>query len=190
MKKIIVGLTGASGSIFFKKLIEELVINEQEIYVIATSNGEKVFEFEIKQNFNSYIQSLNYEHLHLCDINDMFNKIASGSFFIDGMVILPSSMGTIGRIASGTSDNLLIRSGDVQLKEKRKLIIAFREAPLSGIHLNNMLTLANAGAIIYPTVPAFYLFPKSIDDIISQVIGRILNYLDIDSNLTKNWNGN
>lgn len=96
----------------------------------------------------------------------MFSKVASGSFYIDGMVILPCSMGTIGRIANGTSDNLLILACDVQLKEKRKVIIAFREAPLSAIHLNNMLTLANTGAILYPTVPAFYTFPNTIDDII------------------------
>lgn len=89
----------------------------------------------------------------------------------------------------GTSDNLLIRACDVQLKEKRKVIIAFREAPLSAIHLNNMLTLANTGAILYPTVPAFYTFPNTIDDIINQVVGRIISYFDIDSSLTKRWIG-
>lgn len=189
MKKIIVGLTGATGAIFFKKLIETLILDNTEIYIVATNTGEQVFEYEIKNTFKQYIESLNYQHLHLCPIDDMFNKIASGSFHVDGMVILPCSMGTIGKIANGTSDQLLIRACDVQLKEKRKVLIAFREAPLSSIHLNNLLTLQQAGATIFPLVPSFYHHPQTIEDIINQIVFRILSYFDILTEQKIIWNG-
>ncbi len=189
MKKFIVGLTGASGTIYFKRLIETLKFIKCELYVVATQTGEEVFEFELKQNFKTYLQSLNYKYLHLCKIDDMFHKIASGSFQVDGMIILPCSMGTIGKIAHGTSDHLLIRACDVQLKEQKKTLIAFREAPLSLIHLNNLTLLKQAGAIIYPLVPAFYHHPKSLDEIISQIIGRILSYFDIEIDEHIKWQG-
>ncbi|QVK17935.1 UbiX family flavin prenyltransferase [Mycoplasmatota bacterium] len=189
MKKIIIGLTGATGSVFFKKLLEILILEKCEIYVVATKTGEEVFEYEIKNDFKKYIESLNYQHLHLCPINDMFNKIASGSFQVDGMIILPCSMGTIGKIANGTSDHLLIRACDVQLKEKRKVLIAFREAPLSSIHLNNLLTLQQAGAIIFPLVPAFYHHPKDLDEVINQIVFRILSYFDVSTEDKIVWEG-
>jgi len=189
MKKIIVGLTGATGSIFFKKMIEALILQQCEIHIVATPTGEDVFKFEIEENFEHYISTLNYSYIHLCNINDMFNKIASGSFQVDGMIIIPCSMGTIGRIANGTSDNLLIRASDVQLKEKGKLLIAFREAPLSFIHLKNLTTLQLAGAIIFPLVPAFYHHPESLDQIIGQMIYRMLSYFDIYGKGNIEWKG-
>lgn len=188
MKRIILGLTGASGSKFFKNILEKLISENVEIFLVATENGEKVFEYEVKQNFHQYIKELNYKQLYLCPINDMFNKIASGSFKTDGMIIVPCSMGTIGKIANGTSDNLLIRACDVQLKEKRTVLLAFRETPLSSIHLNNLLTISQTTAIVYPLVPAFYTFPQSIDDMVKQITSRILTYYDFTDNEFE-WRG-
>ncbi len=189
MKRIIVGLTGASGSILFKKTIEALVFKKIEIYLIATSNGEKVFEYELGISFKQYIRDLNYKFLQLCEIDDMFSKVASGSFHVDGMIVLPCSMGTIGKIANGTSDNLLIRACDVQIKEKTRVLLGFRETPLSSIHLNNLLTLSQAGVIIFPTVAAFYHHPQSIDDITNQIVTRVLSYFEISLDTKIEWKG-
>lgn len=189
MKRIILGLTGASGSVFFKYILEKLIKENVEIHLLATENGEKVFEYELKHNLNQYIKSLNYKHIFICQINDMFNKIASGSFQTDGMIITPCSMGTIGKIAHGTSDNLLIRACDVQLKEKRPVLLAFREAPLSSIHLNNLLTLSHTSAIIYPLVPAFYTFPQTMDDMVNQITSRILSYFNLTDPYVYEWQG-
>ena len=119
----------------------------------------------------------------------MFSSIASGSFKTDGMVIVPCSMGTLSKISSGTSDNLLTRAADVMIKEKRKLILIPRETPLSSIHLKNMLFLSNLNVMIIPPMPAFYEKPKTIEDIVNITVGRILASLNVDSDLYHEWGG-
>ena len=136
MKKVIIGLTGASGSIYFKKTIEILSSRDYFIHVIASDNGKKVFEYELEENFEEFITK--FDNVKLEQNQNMFSQTASGSFPIDGMMIIPCSMGTVGKIANGSSDSLLIRAADVCIKEQKKLVIAFREAPLSLVHLNNL----------------------------------------------------
>ncbi len=192
MKKYIIGITGASGSIYAVRLVEELIKRNCEIYLVATDNGKKVFEYELKYQFNDWVDNLNSKNnrIKICNINDMFFSIASGSFKTDGMIILPCSMATIAKLAAGIADNLLIRAGDVMLKEKRKLILVPRETPLSTIHLKNMLTLSELNVTIIPPMPAFYNHPNSIEDIVNGTVGRILESLEIDNNLYYKWKGN
>lgn len=192
MGKYIVGITGASGSIYGVRLIEELVKKDNEIYLVITDNGRKVLEYEMEINFEKWLQNINNNKgkLQLCLVDDMFSCIASGSFKTDGMVIVPCSMGTLSKISNGTSDNLLIRAADVMIKEKRKLILIPRETPLSSIHLKNMLFLSNLNVMIIPPMPAFYQRPKTIEDIVNITVGRILTSLDVESDLYHEWSGN
>lgn len=192
MSRYIVGITGASGSIYAVRLIEELIKLDHEIFLVATNNGKKVLEYELEINFEEWIAevSAGIGNLVLCDANDMFSSIASGSFKTEGMIIVPCSMGTLSKISNGITDNLLIRAADVMIKEKRKLIIVPRETPLSPIHLQNMLLLSNLNVTIIPPMPAFYTRPKNIDDIINGTVGRLLESLGINNDLYLQWKGN
>lgn len=192
MSRYIVGITGASGSIYAVRLIEELIKLDNEIFLVATSNGKKVLEYELEINFEEWIVEVNkgMGTLVLCDANDMFSPIASGSFKTEGMIIVPCSMGTLSKISNGITDNLLIRAADVMIKEKRKLIIVPRETPLSPIHLQNMLLLSNLNVTIIPPMPAFYTRPKTLDDVINGTVGRLLESLGINNDLYLQWKGN
>lgn len=192
MGRYVVGITGASGSIYGIRLIEELIEKNNEVYLVITGNGRKVLEYEVEINFEEWFENTNKgkEKLKLCDIEDMFASIASGSFKTDGMVIVPCSMGTLSKISSGAADNLLTRAADVMIKEKRKLILIPRETPLSSIHLQNMLFLSNLNVMIIPPMPAFYQKPKTIEDIVNITVGRILTSLDVDSDLNHEWGVN
>ena len=192
MGKYIVGITGASGSIYGVRLIEELIKQDNEIFLVITDNGRKVLEYEVEIDFQKWFENINENKtkLKLCAIDDMFSCIASGSFKTDGMIIVPCSMGTLSKISSGSSDNLLIRAADVMIKEKRKLILIPRETPLSSIHLKNMLFLSDLNVSIIPPMPAFYQKPKTIEDIINTTVGRILASLNVESNLYHEWSGN
>lgn len=192
MGRYIVGITGASGSIIGVRLIEELLKRDNEVYLVITVSGRKVLEYEVEINFQEWFENVNKNKgtLKLCNIEDMFSPIASGSFKTDGMVIVPCSMGTLSKISNGTSDNLLTRAADVMIKEKRKLILIPRETPLSSIHLQNMLFLSNLNVHIIPPMPAFYQKPKTIQDIVDTTVGRILSSLNLDSDLYIEWNGN
>ena len=191
MKRFVIGITGASGSILAKRLIENLIANGCEVHIIATNSGEKVFEYEIGESILSFIeqQTLTTPNLYYHDNKNLFASIASGSFISDGMVILPCSMGTLAKMAHGISDNLLTRAADVTLKEKRPLLVMPRETPLSRIHLQNMLTLHDSGARIIPPVPAFYHQPSTLDDVINQIVGRVLFTLGIENNSHHVWQG-
>ncbi|WP_432408465.1 UbiX family flavin prenyltransferase [Wukongibacter sp. M2B1] len=191
MARFIVGITGASGSIYGARLTEELLKQKDEVYLIITDNGRRVLEFELDINFQSWLDRLNrlYGGLNLCDIKDMFSSVASGSFRTEGMVIAPCSMGSLAKISNGVTDNLLIRAADVIIKEKRKLILVPRETPFSSIHLRNMLVLSDLGATILPPMPAFYNKPKAIDEIVDNTVGRVLTSLRVDNTLYKEWDG-
>ena len=192
MARYVVGITGASGSIYGVRLIEELVKRENEVYLVITDNGKKVLEYEVEINFEQWLENIDKSkgRLKLCGIDDMFSSIASGSFKTEGMIIVPCSMGTLSKISNGIADNLLVRAADVMIKEKRKLILIPRESPLSSIHLQNMLFLSNLNVMIMPPMPAFYQKPKSIEDIINTTVGRILAVLNIDSDLYHEWGEN
>ncbi|HAX74138.1 MAG TPA: aromatic acid decarboxylase [Firmicutes bacterium] len=189
MKKMVVGLTGASGSIYAKRLVEELISKGYFVHLITTTMGEKVFEYELECSLKAWVQSLNQFHQHLkVEHNDnLFSNVASGSYRFDAMIVLPCSMGTLAKMSAGISDTLLIRCADVCLKEKRRLIIVPRETPYNSIHLENMLKLSNLGVTILPATPGFYHRPTSFDQVVDFVIGKILDHLDIQNNLFDKW---
>lgn len=183
--KIAIGISGASGAIYAKRLIEYLH-NKHELYVTASKYAIEIFKNELDEDFFDFIASKSAKYF---DNNDMHASIASGSFKLDVCIIVPCSMKTLSAIANGYADSLIVRCTDVTLKENRKLIVVPRETPLSQIHLANMLTLSKAGALIVPPNPAFYNHPESIDDIADFIVGRILDLLDIKNSLYKKWAG-
>jgi 4-hydroxy-3-polyprenylbenzoate decarboxylase len=194
--RILVAVTGASGSIYAERLVEALTSTVDRVYVIATETGKKVVAHELAGNKEGFSLSaiLNREARPLSDKirvfanDDLFSPVASGSSAPTGMVVVPCSMGTLGRIAGGMSTNLIERAADVMLKESKPLVICPRETPLNRIHLTNMIHLVDAGAKILPPVPAFYNKPKTIDDLVNFVVGRILAALNIESELMTRWN--
>lgn len=191
MKRYVVGITGASGSIYGVRLIEELLKDDCEVFLIVSENGKKVLEYENDFIFEKWLEELNKSigKLVLCDINDMFSPIASGTFKTEGMVIAPCSMGTLSKISNGITDNLLIRVADVMIKEKRKLVLVPRETPLNSIHLRNMLELSNLNVTILPPMPAFYHKPKTLNELINITVGRMLTSLSVDNELNRQWSG-
>ena len=164
MKKIVVGITGASGSIYAKRMIEVLVEQGILVHVIATDTGKKVFNYELSLNLESWITEMQqqYSNVKLEDNHNLFAGVASGSYGFDAVIILPCSMGTMAEISHGLSSNLLCRAADVALKESRPLIIVPRETPLNTIHLENMCRLSKVGATIIPAMPGFYHHPQTI----------------------------
>ena len=190
MGKYIVGITGASGSVYGANVVEEILKSGHEVYLVVTDYGIKVFEYELEYSFDYWLAKLKEKYpIEKMDIEDMFAPIASGSFETDGMVIAPCSMGTLSKIACGTSDNLMIRAADVMLKEKRRLVLVPRETPLNSIHLRNMLTLSDMGVMIVPPMPAFYNKQETLEEIITGSVGRILKSLEIKNDLYKQWSG-
>ncbi len=189
MKKIVIGITGASGSIYAKRLIEVLVQQGIWVHVIATEKGRQVFRYELSLDLATWITELNitYPNVKLENHQNLFAGVASGSHGFDAVVILPCSMGTLAEISHGLSRNLLTRAADVALKEGRKLIIVPRETPFNTIHLENMTRLSKVGAAIIPAMPGFYHHPKTMDDLVNFVVGKILSYLNIDHHLFKSW---
>ncbi len=172
MKKIVVAVTGASGSIYAKRLMEYLDKTENCQYdAVMSKNATDVWKWELGEE--PQIQGKCYAN------NDYFAPFASGSSRYDAMVIVPASMGTLGRIASGISDNLITRAADVFLKERRKIIAVFRETPLNSIHLENLLKLSRSGMRIFPASPSFYHHPKSVEEAVDTVIFRVLDHLEI-----------
>ena len=178
-RKIVLAITGASGSIYSNKLLERLHGLEaplKEVAVIFSETGREIWESEIGSEFHNEGSAKEYD-------NSKFNApFASGSSKYDTMIICPASMGTTGRIANGTSDDLIARTADVMLKERRRLIIVPRESPFNLIHINNMKLLTLAGAIICPASPSFYSNPKTIDDLVMTVVDRIIDLAGFDSN--------
>lgn len=191
MRKIVVGITGASGSIYAKRLIEELVKKDTYINVIATEKGKQVFKYELSMDLDKWIKDIkkDYEKITLENNDNLFSGVASGSNKYDAVIILPCSMGTLAEISYGLAKNLLNRTADVALKEGRKLVIVPRETPFNTIHLENMCRLSKMGASIIPAMPGFYHHPKTIDDIVDFLIGKILDYLNIENNMFKKWEG-
>lgn len=188
MARYIVGITGASGSIYAVRLLEELLRQGHDVHLVLTVNGLKVLNYEMSYGDDGLTRLKSFgENLFIHDTNDLFAPIASGSFKTDGMIVIPCSMSTLGEISHGVSKGLLGRAADVCIKEKRKLVIVPRETPLSSIHLKNMLSLSEAGVTILPAMPAFYHHPENIYDIVDFVVGKVFDCFGIDNKLFTRW---
>ena len=183
---IIVGISGASGATIAKATVDELLHREIPTVAVCSNGGKLVWQDELDVSFNQTLSEWQeFPMFNYYPINDLRAPIASGTFPAAGMVIVPCSMNSLASIAHGISNNLLLRSADVCLKENRNLTIVPRETPLHSIHLENMLTLSRMGVTILPPEPAFYLKPASIDDIVKFVVSRIFVSLQIDSELNQ-----
>ncbi len=187
MKKqnLTIAITGASGAGYARRLLRTIPPAKYDIYLVSSRAGKLVYEMETEVALSDDLPP----GVRVFDESDFTAPIASGSFPCAGMVIVPCTMGTLGAIAAGLSQNLIHRAADVCLKERRPLILVPRETPLNRLHLANMLKAAEAGAIILPAMPGFYQKPGSIQDIIDFVVARILDQLGIEHNLVKPWTG-
>jgi 4-hydroxy-3-polyprenylbenzoate decarboxylase len=197
MQHLLVAMTGASGSIYGLRLTQEVLRTGCRVSLLLSEPGRQVLNHEtgldwspdqterqrqVRDHFAS-------ERIDCLDNGNFFAAVASGSNPADAMVIVPCSMGTVGRVAAGLSETLLERAADVMLKERRPLLLVPRETPLSVIHLENLLRLARAGAVLIPAMPAFYHAPQSLDDLVDFVVGKILDQLGIRHALFKRWEG-
>ena len=178
--KIVVAATGASGAIYTQRLLDNLT--GHEVHFILTKHAREVAELELSGGLKVPAGVTNYD-----ENGSMFVPFVSGSSKFDAMVVIPASMGTIGRVASGVSDSTVVRAADVFLKERRKLIFVPREAPYNLIHLRNMATLTEAGATIIPASPSFYTKPQTILELVDTIVARVLDHLDIEHQLVKRW---
>lgn len=183
--KIVVGISGGSGSIYAVSLLKGLKELNIETHLAVSTMGEHVTKHECGIELDELKSMATYYH----DNSDFFSPIASGSFKVDGMVVVPCSMKTLSGIANGYSDSLITRACDVTIKEQRKLILVPRETPLSTIHLENMLKLSKMGVTIFPPSPGFYNHPETIEDIVLHMTGRIIDMLGVENNLVNRWNG-
>ncbi|MCX8052743.1 MAG: UbiX family flavin prenyltransferase [Armatimonadetes bacterium] len=187
-RRIMVAITGASGMLYARRLLEILPQVYDRIYLVASDNALDIMRDELGvERLVEMAPSGDRSKFSLFSSTDLHAPPASGSHFYEGMVIVPCSMGVVGRIASGISNDLVTRAADVCLKEKRKLILVVRETPLSLIHLRNLTTLAEAGAVVLPAAPAFYAGAKSIGDLLDFVIDRVLCTLGEGIRLVKGW---
>lgn len=196
-KSIVVGISGASGSIYGIRLIKALVETEVKTMVILSDAGKGVLAHEMgydpKTSFMDFlaasgIQQLSAQaRLEIFSQHQMASEPASGSFIHSGMVVCPCSMKSLAAIAAGFADNLLTRSADVALKEKRPLILVPRETPFNLIHLKNMEKITLAGGVILPPSPSFYSFPETIEALVDTVVARILDHLEIQHQLMPRW---
>ncbi len=183
-KRIVVAVTGASGAIYAKLLLEKLQqLSSQidQVAVVMSDNAKQVWQFELD---NGDYLKIPYKFYPKTDFMAPF---ASGSARFDTMVIVPCSMGTLGRIASGVSDDLVTRAADVILKERRKLILVARDMPLNLIHIRNMQTVTEAGGIICPAIPSYYSKPKTVEEVAMTVVNRVIDLIGLD-NESYRWN--
>ena len=183
-----IGITGASGSIYGIRLIQELCLRKNAVDVVITSAGKMVMKEELGvTGFDIKKLRLSKSQIRIWENDDFEAPFLSGSNPPEAMVLIPCSMGKLAAVANGISGNVLERTADVVLKEKRQLILVVRETPLNLIHLENMVKAAKAGAQIVPAMPAFYHHPKTIDDMVNFIVGKVLNLLRIEHTLFKGW---
>ncbi len=196
-QRIIVAITGASGAVYGAVLVAELLQRPVEVHLMVSDYGAKVMAHELglsgpilpflQSEYGLVPHELSVFREYAAD--NLFAPPASGSFRHSGMVIAPCSMKTLAAVAAGFADNLITRAADVCLKEKRPLVLLPRETPLSTIHLENLLKVSRAGAVIHPPVPAFYHRPETIRDIVNATVGRVLDHLGIAHDLAAEWSG-
>jgi 4-hydroxy-3-polyprenylbenzoate decarboxylase len=183
-RRLIVGISGASGVIYGVRMLELLRDKGIETHLVMSKSAEMTLAYETKFKPKDVKALASVVH----PVADIGASISSGSFKTMGMVIAPCSIRTMGEIATGVTTTLLSRAADVVLKEKRRLVLAVRETPLHGGHLRTMVTLSDIGAVIAPIVPAFYNEPKTIDDLINHSVGRLLDFFGIDTKIRR-WDG-
>jgi len=192
--RVLIGVTGASGSVYADRLLQLLIQETSRVYLVATDSGEKVAAHELPKSslllraINGSLNKSEKEVIRVFNNDDLFAPCASGTAAPDAMVIVPCSMGSLARVATGISGNLLERSADVMLKQRRKLLVCPRETPFNLIHLRNMTSLAEAGAEVIPLMPGFYQKPKSMDELIDFCVGKILEQLRVPHHLYRPWN--
>lgn len=183
--KVVVGISGGSGSIYAVSLLKALKELNMETHLVVSTMGEYVTKHECGVTLEELKSLATYYH----DNKNFAAPISSGSFKVDQMIVLPCSMKTLASVANGFSDSLIARACDVTLKEGRKLILVPRETPLSPIHLENMLKLSRMGVTIFPLSPGFYNHPQTVEDIVLNMTGRILDTMGIENSLANRWTG-
>ena len=199
MARIAIVMSGASGSAYGMRLTEQLVSLGHEVVFCATATGREVCAHELgfelplgnaeaaAVSLATFLELPSAERIRVAYPDDLFDPIASGSHPVDAVIVAPASMGFCGSVASGLASNLPERAADVALKERRPLVLVPRETPFSLVHLRNLTALAEAGAIVLPASPAFYFGPETIDDLVSFVVGRVLDVLGVEHDLFKRW---
>jgi 4-hydroxy-3-polyprenylbenzoate decarboxylase len=196
-KIITVGVTGASGAILAQKALAMLEEDARvgRVHLVVTETGQRLFAEELQissgdlKQLPSRLLGRTSTKIEVTSNKDVGASIASGSYEVDAMIVIPCSMGTLGAIAGGLSDDLVSRAADVMLKEGRKLVLCARDTPLNHIHLENMLRAQQAGAVIMPVVPAFYHQPKTIDDLVTQYVCRVLAQIGLAQDKMYRWAG-
>jgi 4-hydroxy-3-polyprenylbenzoate decarboxylase len=183
-RRLIVGISGASGVIYGIRLLEKLRDKNIETHLVMSKSAEMTLAYETDYKPKDVKALASICH----PVADIGASISSGSFRTMGMVIVPCSIRTMSEIATGVTTTLMSRAADVVLKEKRRLVLALRETPLHGGHLRTMVTLSDIGAVVAPIVPALYTRPKTVDDIVNHTVGRLLDFFDIDTSI-KRWKG-
>jgi flavin prenyltransferase len=183
--KLLVGVTGGSGVIYAIRLLEVLKKLKVETHLIMSTAAKQTIVLETSRKVSDVEALATREYR----VNDITAAPASGSFRTDGMVVIPCSMKTLGGVASGYADNLVLRAAETTLKERRPLVLVPRETPLTIIDMENMLRAARAGMIIAPAMPAFYNKPESLDDIINHMVGKVLDLFNIEHDLYQRWEG-
>lgn len=184
-RRLIVAITGATGTVFGVRLLEMLQDTDVETHLVMSRWAARTLVHETSYT----VEQVEALATRVYRLTDQGAAMSSGSFLTTGMVVVPCSMRTLAAIAHGLGDNLIHRAADVILKERRKLVLAVREAPLSEIHLENMLKLSRMGVVICPPMPAFYTTPQSLDDLINYTVVRLLDQLDIHLDSRKRWTG-
>jgi len=183
--RLIVGISGASGAIYGIRALQLLRKLGVETHLVITDAALETIRLETDFKKADVVRLATAIHR----VDDISSEIASGSFQADGMLVIPCSMKTLAGIASGYSDNLLLRAADVTIKERRRLVLVVRETPLSLIHIENMATVTRAGAVVLPAMPAFYQRPKTVAALVDQVVGRALDLLGVEHQLSRRWGG-
>ncbi|MDB6081302.1 MAG: aromatic acid decarboxylase [Chlamydiia bacterium] len=195
MARIVVGVSGASGVILAHRVIDVLTDLDHHVELVMTRDAHFTALEEMGEDFATgvkFVKSFSEEkqtRIRLHGIQDFTAPIASGSYQVYGMLIIPCSMATLAAVATGLSDNLLRRAADVTLKERRPLVIVPREAPFSEIHLENMLKISRYGATIVPPIPAWYTQPKTLQDVENFIVGKALDAMKIESDIYPRWTG-
>lgn len=193
-RRFVVGISGASGAAYALRLLEQLLAPEHEVHLVVSEYGRRLLADEAgvrKMTAEELVPALAgtpaADQLVVHPHKDVGAVIASGSFLHEGMVVLPCSSASLGAMATGSGSNLLVRAAMVALKERRKLIVCHRETPLSLIDIENYRTLTLSGAVICPTNPGFYLFPRRVDDLVDFMVGKVLDLLGVQHTLATRW---
>ncbi len=196
MKGCIVTVSGASGSVYGLRLVEQLLAADVAVTFMATGAGRDVMAYETgfklpdsggAEALSRYLELPPDQNLRVVDTTDLFDRVASGTSAMDAMVVCPASMGFVASVAAGLASDLPERAADVMLKERRPLVIVPRETPLSLIHLRNLTAVAEAGGIVVPAMPAFYNRPSGLDDMVNFVVGKVLDVLGVEHRLYRRW---